>query len=84
MRAWTSVGLVVGLVAVTAAMVVEILRTPPDLGRVVIAVSVFDNETGSAEFDRPVAGLSDLVVARLTNLAPEFHFSALSTRALQQ
>jgi DNA-binding winged helix-turn-helix (wHTH) protein/TolB-like protein len=38
---------------------------------VVIAVSVFDNETGQAEYDRPVAGLSDLVVERLTKLDPD-------------
>jgi DNA-binding winged helix-turn-helix (wHTH) protein/TolB-like protein len=37
---------------------------------VLIAVSVFDNETGVAEYDRPIAGLADLVVADLTNLAP--------------
>jgi DNA-binding winged helix-turn-helix (wHTH) protein/TolB-like protein len=35
-----------------------------------IAVSIFDNETGIAEYDRPIAGLSDLVVANLANLAP--------------
>jgi DNA-binding winged helix-turn-helix (wHTH) protein/TolB-like protein len=39
--------------------------------RVVIAVSVFDNETGTGEYDRLVSGLSDLVVARLTELAPD-------------
>ena len=38
---------------------------------IVIAVSVFDNETGNAAYDRAVAGLSDLVVERLTKLAPE-------------
>jgi DNA-binding winged helix-turn-helix (wHTH) protein/TolB-like protein len=37
---------------------------------VLIAVSVFDNETGVTEYDRPIAGLADLVVAKLTNLAP--------------
>ena len=37
---------------------------------VLVAVSVFDNETGIAEYDRPIAGLSDLVVANLANLAP--------------
>jgi DNA-binding winged helix-turn-helix (wHTH) protein/TolB-like protein len=41
---------------------------PP--GPIVIAVSVFDNETGQAEYDRPVAALSDLVVEHLTKLAP--------------
>ncbi len=37
---------------------------------VLVAVSVFDNETGVAEYDRPIAGLSDLVVTNLANLAP--------------
>jgi DNA-binding winged helix-turn-helix (wHTH) protein/TolB-like protein len=37
---------------------------------VLVAVSVFDNETGVAEYDRSVAGLSDLVVTNLANLAP--------------
>jgi DNA-binding winged helix-turn-helix (wHTH) protein/TolB-like protein len=37
---------------------------------VLLAVSVFDNETGVAEYDRLIAGLSDLVVANLANLAP--------------
>ena len=37
----------------------------------VVAVSVFDNETGIADHDRLVAGLSDLVVIRLTQLDPE-------------
>jgi TolB-like protein len=31
---------------------------------------VFDNETGVTEYDRPIAGLSDLVVTSLSNLAP--------------
>ena len=38
---------------------------------VVIAVSIFDNETGMPEHDRLVTGLSDIVVTRLTALAPE-------------
>jgi len=37
---------------------------------VVIAVSVFDNETGLPEHDRLVAGMSDVVVTSLTKLAP--------------
>jgi DNA-binding winged helix-turn-helix (wHTH) protein/TolB-like protein len=36
----------------------------------VIAVSIFDNETGLSEHDRLVAGLSDVVVTRLTQMAP--------------
>ena len=42
-------------------------RRPDDI---LIAVSVFDNETGVTEYDRPIAGLSDLVVTDLVNLAP--------------
>jgi DNA-binding winged helix-turn-helix (wHTH) protein/TolB-like protein len=42
----------------------------PSNDRVVIAVSVFDNETGNPDYDRPVAGLSDLVVAHLTTIDP--------------
>jgi DNA-binding winged helix-turn-helix (wHTH) protein/TolB-like protein len=43
---------------------VAIVRPP------VVAVSIFDNETGDPSLDRFVAGLSDLVVTELTNLAP--------------
>jgi len=37
----------------------------------VVAVSIFDNETGEAAHDRFVAGLSDVVVTELTALAPD-------------
>jgi TolB-like protein len=37
----------------------------------VIAVSVFDNETGESRYDLPVRALSDTVVDRLTKLGPE-------------
>jgi DNA-binding winged helix-turn-helix (wHTH) protein/TolB-like protein len=36
----------------------------------IIAVSVFDNETGDSNYDRLVSSLSDTVVVRLTELAP--------------
>ena len=55
-------------VVVIAALIVFML--PRNSDRVVIAVSVFDNETGNAEYDRPVAGLSDLVVEHLTKIDP--------------
>jgi DNA-binding winged helix-turn-helix (wHTH) protein/TolB-like protein len=38
--------------------------------RTTVAVSIFDNETGLPEYDAQVAGLADLVVSRLTDLAP--------------
>jgi len=37
---------------------------------VLIGVSIFDNETGNAAYDRQVAALSDLVVEHLTKLDP--------------
>lgn len=65
-----------GLVLLSAVCLVLVvgwaaLRMRADDTRpVVIAVSVFDNETGVAEYDRPIAALSDLVVERLTKLDP--------------
>jgi DNA-binding winged helix-turn-helix (wHTH) protein/TolB-like protein len=54
--------------AVGIAVMVAAQRS--DSRRAVIAVSVFDNETGQPEHDRAVAGMSDLVVERLTRLDP--------------
>ena len=45
-------------------------RLAPRSPRVIVAVSIFDNESGMPEYDRLVAGLSDLVVTRLTEIAP--------------
>ncbi len=55
-------------VGIVAGVALRGIGTP---ARVVVAVSIFDNETGAADFDRRVAGLSDLVVTRLTELAPD-------------
>jgi DNA-binding winged helix-turn-helix (wHTH) protein/TolB-like protein len=44
---------------------------PSPSKQTIIAVSIFDNETGNAEYDRFVAGLSDLVVEHLTKIAPD-------------
>ena len=46
-------------------------REAPPSNRTIIAVSIFDNETGNAEYDRLVAGMSDLVVEHLTKVAPD-------------
>jgi DNA-binding winged helix-turn-helix (wHTH) protein len=59
---WVTVPLTLALAAVTVGVVVETLRTPPIQDRVAIAVSVFDNETGVAGYDRQVANLSDAVL----------------------
>lgn len=67
---WVTTPLAIAMLAVTLGMMYEAFSSPPVQERVVVAVSVFDNETGQAEFDRPVAGLSDLVVERLTKVDP--------------
>jgi DNA-binding winged helix-turn-helix (wHTH) protein/TolB-like protein len=69
-KRWPLIGtaalfLCIGIVAGVA------LRNGRGPARVVIAVSVFDNETGTDQYDRLVSGLSDLVVARLTEVAPD-------------
>ncbi|MGD9902700.1 MAG: winged helix-turn-helix domain-containing protein [Vicinamibacterales bacterium] len=61
------------LAGVAAALVVTLIwlraDTPPS--PTIIAVSIFDNETDDPGLDRFVTGLSDLVVTRLTALAPD-------------
>lgn len=39
--------------------------------RPIVAVAVFDNESGDASHERAVAGLSDVIVERLTALGPD-------------
>lgn len=68
-RAYLSVVSAVLVVAgVLAAVAWRGDRTPD---RVVIAVSIFDNETEQREYDRLVSGLSDVVVTRLSEMAPD-------------
>jgi DNA-binding winged helix-turn-helix (wHTH) protein/TolB-like protein len=69
-------GRVLMVAAVTALAVLALgafllIRAVQPPARAIVAVSVFDNETGLAEHDRLVAGLSDLVVERLTKVAPD-------------
>lgn len=70
---WLTTALGIFLVTFVATAVYRVSqRTPimPVVQPVFIGVSIFDNETGLPEHDRLVAGLSDLVVARLSNLDP--------------
>lgn len=60
--------MLIAAVAIGVLALVSSLRS--NAAHVVIAVSVFDNETGNAAYDRPVAGLSDLVVEHLTKIDP--------------
>jgi DNA-binding winged helix-turn-helix (wHTH) protein/TolB-like protein len=68
---WVTIPLAIAMLAASIGMMYEAFVSPPLQDRAVIAVSVFDNETGNADYDRPVAGLSDLVVERLTKLDPD-------------
>ena len=67
---WVTIPLILAMLGVVAGMAYETFRTPPIQDRVAIAVSVFDNETGVAEYDRPVAHLSDAVIERLSKIDP--------------
>jgi TolB-like protein len=66
-----TIPLALAMLAASVGMMYQAFSAPPIQERVVVAVSVFDNETGQAEFDRPVAGLSDLVVEHLTKIDPD-------------
>ena len=69
---WVTIPLVFALAAVSVGLVVATFLSPPEPGNIVhVAVSIFDNETGQPEYDRTVAGLSDLVVERLSKMDPE-------------
>lgn len=70
-RRWQAIGFVVLGLALTVGWLVSRWAPSGTPVKAVIAVSVFDNETGLPEHDRLVAGLSDLVVTRLTQIAPE-------------
>ena len=70
-RQWQAIGYVTVGVALFIGWIMARAAPPSQSTATVIAVSVFDNETGMAEYDRLVAGLSDLVVTRLTQLNPQ-------------
>lgn len=62
---WALAGAAAVVVALAGWRLVETRRPA------VVAVSIFDNETGDASLDGFVTGLSDVVVTRLTALAPD-------------
>ena len=55
---------------IVAATGVRTLWRPRAPDRPIVAVAVFDNETGDASRERAVAGIADVVVERLTALGP--------------
>lgn len=69
-RSTSSKGIVLAACLVLAVAALALLLVNRRSAQILIAVSVFDNETGDAQYDRPVAGLSDLVVEHLTKIDP--------------
>jgi DNA-binding winged helix-turn-helix (wHTH) protein/TolB-like protein len=67
-RALWPVVVALGVAATIGLLVWVAGRTTP---RTIVAVSIFDNESGLSEHDRLVAGLADLVVTRLSELSPD-------------
>ncbi len=66
-RLWAFVAMGVVLLAVAAWRVRESLFSRPPI----VAVALFDNETGLAQYDRLAAGAADVIVHRLTGLGPD-------------
>ncbi|HEY2152456.1 MAG TPA: winged helix-turn-helix domain-containing protein [Vicinamibacterales bacterium] len=65
--AWIAVAGAVAVIALAAAWAL-MHRTPAP--RSIVAVAVFDNESGDPSHERAVAGLSDVIVERLTAIGP--------------
>jgi DNA-binding winged helix-turn-helix (wHTH) protein/TolB-like protein len=66
-RAWLVAALIIATVALAAWVSREWLL--PE--RPIVAVALFDNETGQPEYDRIAAGAADIMVHRLTGLGPD-------------
>jgi TolB-like protein len=64
---WIAVASAVTVIALAAAWAM-MDRTPAP--RSIVAVAVFDNESGDQSYERAVAGLSDVIVERLTAIGP--------------
>src|SRR5262245_1914452 len=58
------------IVGAAGALMLARDRPPSPPQRPIVAVAVFENETGDARHDRLVASMSDVIVERLTALGP--------------
>lgn len=67
------------IATITWAVVSQFNATAPR--PIMVAVSVFDNETGNPAYDRPVAAMSDVVVTQLTRIDPQ-HISVIGNAAV--
>ena len=74
-RAYRALAAYVAVLVITTVIWAISAAPKSPIGRsnprpILIAVSIFDNETGNPAYDRPVAALSDLVVTDLTKIDP--------------
>jgi DNA-binding winged helix-turn-helix (wHTH) protein/TolB-like protein len=70
---WVAAAAIAGvalIVGAAGALMIARDRPPAAPRRPIVAVAVFENETGEPQHDRLVAGLSDVIVERLTALGP--------------
>jgi DNA-binding winged helix-turn-helix (wHTH) protein/TolB-like protein len=70
---WISAAAIAGValvVGAAGALMIARDRPPSPPRRPIVAVAVFENETGIAAHDRAVAALSDAIVERLTAIGP--------------
>jgi len=71
--AWVSAAAIAGvafIVGAAGALMIARDRPPAAPRRPIVAVSVFENETGDPAHDRAVASMSDTIVERLTAIGP--------------
>jgi DNA-binding winged helix-turn-helix (wHTH) protein/TolB-like protein len=68
--AFVTIAAVALIVGAAGALMVARDRAPAAPRRPIVAVAVFENETGDPRHDRVIASLSDVVVERLTALGP--------------
>jgi len=68
--AFLTIAAVALIVGAAGALMVARDRPPAAPKRPIVAVAVFENETGDSRHDRVVSSLSDAVVERLTALGP--------------
>ena len=68
--AFVTIAAVALIVGAAGALMVAHDRAPAAPRRPIVAVAVFENETGDPRHDRAIAALSDAIVERLTALGP--------------
>ncbi|HJZ73486.1 MAG TPA: winged helix-turn-helix domain-containing protein [Vicinamibacterales bacterium] len=72
-KPWIAAAAIAGaalIVGAAGALMVARDRPPAPPRRPIVAVAVFENETGDAQYDRLAASIADVIVERLTAIGP--------------